>query len=867
MLKSKLLSATAAAPEPVFIEDVFSTWLYTGNGSAQVIQNGINLGQSFGSGSAEFSNYLDTSPIALNTQITFTGDFTAEAFILVRDHHSSGTCWLGSSWPTYNNQLYITSTGYLAAYNESPTTNTVASSQQMSVGKFYHVAVTRSSGTIYLWVNGVSAGSGTHGGTFRFTTIGALGGYSGAAVDGFISNLRVSNNARYTSAFTPPTSALSVDGNTILLALQSDNLFTDKVGTYTLTKSSSVTASNFGPFDAAEAGEGGLVWVKQRTSLQSHYLFDTERGAGFGLRTNSTSGEYNYTTYNQSFNIDGFSFATSDGALNGVGDTYASWTFRKAARFFDVVTYTGNGAASQTINHNLGTTVGCIIVKRTDANGWGWRIFHRQLNGGVNPEDYKLQFDTSPESLDNGEEWGDTAPTSTTFTVGNGGTVNANGGTYVAYLFAHDPLGPSGDGSDGLIACGSYTGNGSADGPEITLGWEPQWLLIKNATTGSYSWTMLDTMRGIVTGGDDQFFRAETSDAEATFGMLHVTATGFKLDTTNGSTNRSGDTFIYIAIRRGPMRAPESGTEVFKPLKRNELSTEIMPTNTGFATDLVVHKPRISSANPWFFASRLQGDDIALSSNNSNAEANYSGIIGDGFWKFDSNDGAYIGAGGYYNNNNGFGEPNVSYSFRRAPGFFDVVAYTGTSTSTVYPHNLNAVPELVIIKNRTGVTNWKVWHKDFGTTYELNLNSSNAVGGQGWINTLPTSENITIGVAGIETNTSGYNYIAYLFATLPGISKVGSYTGTGASDQTINCGFTSGARFVLIKRTDSTSNWRVWDTARGIVVGNDASLDLNNTSAESTGFDQIDPDSSGFKVKANDFWNTSGANFIFLAIA
>jgi hypothetical protein len=71
--------------------------------------------------------------------------------------------------------------------------------------------------------------------------------------------------------------------------------------------------------------------------------------------------------------------------------------------------------------------------------------------------------------------------------------------TYVAYLFAHDPLGPSGDGSDGLIACGSYTGNGSTDGPEIDLGWEPQWVLAKKSDT---FWRWLgygDTMRGFAT--------------------------------------------------------------------------------------------------------------------------------------------------------------------------------------------------------------------------------------------------------------------------------------------------------------------------------------------------------------------------------
>jgi hypothetical protein len=108
----------------------------------------------------------------------------------------------------------------------------------------------------------------------------------------------------------------------------------------------------------------------------------------------------------------------------------------------------------------------------------------------------------------------------------------------------------------------------------------------------------------------------------------------------------------------------------------------------------------------------------------------------------------------------------------------------------------------------------------------------------------------------------------YLFATLPGISKVGSYTGTGTTLQ-INCGFTTGARFVLIKRTDSTGSWYVWDTARGIIAGNDPYLLLNSDAAEVTNTDYIDPLASGFEISstAPAAINASGGSFIFLAIA
>ena len=115
---------------------------------------------------------------------------------------------------------------------------------------------------------------------------------------------------------------------------------------------------------------------------------------------------------------------------------------------------------------------------------------------------------------------------------------------------------------------------------------------------------------------------------------------------------------------------------------------------------------------------------------------------------------------------------------------------------------------------------------------------------------------------------SGNDYVAYLFASLPGVSKVGSYTGNGTS-QTINCGFTTGARFILVKRTDSTGDWYIWDSARGIVSSNDPRLSLNTTTAEATTDDSVDPDASGFIVNQNTATNinVSGGQYIFLAIA
>jgi hypothetical protein len=216
-----------------------------------------------------------------------------------------------------------------------------------------------------------------------------------------------------------------------------------------------------------------------------------------------------------------------------------------------------------------------------------------------------------------------------------------------------------------------------------------------------------------------------------------------------------------------------------------------------------------------------------------------------------------------------------NWAFRRAPGFFDVVCYTGTGSARTVAHNLTVAPELIICKRRNsagfdwltycaylngGVTPQNWWVKINGNSPQFDSNSY-------WNDTSPTSTVFSLGTEG-DVNASGGTYVAYLFATCPGVSKVGSYTGNGSS-QTINCGFTGGARFVMIKRTDSTGDWYVWDTARGIVAGNDPHLSLNTTAAEVTSNDTIDTDSTGFVVNqvAATNVNVNAATYIFLAIA
>ena len=208
--------------------------------------------------------------------------------------------------------------------------------------------------------------------------------------------------------------------------------------------------------------------------------------------------------------------------------------------------------------------------------------------------------------------------------------------------------------------------------------------------------------------------------------------------------------------------------------------------------------------------------------------------------------------------------------FKRAPGFHDVVCYTGTGVSgQTVKHGLTVEPELMIVKCRsTTPTDWLVYCKYLGALpIRLVLNASAAASAVDHFTAVPTASQFYVN--NYQTvGESGQTYVAYLFASCPGVSKVGSYTGTGTTKQ-VDCGFAAGARFVLIKRTDSTGDWYVWDSARGIVSGNDPYLLLNSTAAEVTSTDYIDTYSAGFEISstAPAAINASGGTYIFLAIA
>ena len=577
--------------------------------------------------------------------------------------------------------------------------------------------------------------------------------------------------------------------------------------------------------------ETTLVWIKNRDASFSHKL-----GILSGnqlLESDTTSGQS--SNLQISALTDGVRLPSYSAYGNRNGENFVCWNFKAEPGFFDVVTYSGDSDGSRTIAHNLGSAPGMIIIKCTSTSD-DWIVYHRSLGFSQ-----KLYLNGTADVSSMGSRI--SAADASTFTPGSDNTTNATGRTYVAYIFAHDEPVFGTDEDESIIKCGTYIGGG-ATSVEVNLGFEPQWVLIKSADT-AYNWWIVDNMRGI-SPGDDATIKPNANHAEGTLNLLDLTATGFKTGT-NANANRENDNFIYMAIRR-PHKPPEAATEVFA-MDTGSTSSTTPTFDSGFVVDAALEDN--------YLHARLCGPQSMFT---YLARANNADTLS----TWDSN----LGWAKSYNSS------TLSYMFRRAPGFMDVVVYDGDNANVLnIPHNLTVKPEAMIIKNRELAVSWAWYDAVNGATNYMQINDtgSSAASSGFWNDTEPTSSVFTVGTNSLSVNGrvgDGETHVAFLFATLPGISKVGSYSGTGSAIN-VDCGFTNGARFILIKRSNGTGDWYYWDTFNGIVSGNDSYNRLNLSPSRVTGTDYIDPLSTGFTVtsSAPAALNATGGTYVFIAIA
>ncbi len=287
-----------------------------------------------------------------------------------------------------------------------------------------------------------------------------------------------------------------------------------------------------------------LVWVKSRSiSGYYHVLTDAVRGTNSQLFSNDTLAQETRTDRVTSFNADGFSLGVKND-VNDNGATFVGWQWKEGATGgFDIVTYTGTGA-NRTVAHNLGVAPAMIILKnRTGTQSWF--VYHSQIGATKG-----LFLEQTTQAVTDSTYWNNTAPTSSVFTVGTGNT-NVNSGSYVAYLFA--PV-------SGFSAMGSYTGNGSTDGPFVFCGFRPRFLLIKS-TTDVESWIILDSARSPSNVAFNNLLPNSSLDENvvtAARASTDILSNGFKLrnagDSNPSITNKSGSTYIYAAFAENPFK-------------------------------------------------------------------------------------------------------------------------------------------------------------------------------------------------------------------------------------------------------------------------------------------------------------------------
>lgn len=302
------------------------------------------------------------------------------------------------------------------------------------------------------------------------------------------------------------------------------------------------------------SGEKGMVIIRDRDNVNDFVLHDNMRPNLDALLTNSSNAAQAFSTTNalKSFNSNGFT--VGDGAsvgnrYNTSGRTYVSWSFRKSRRFFDVVTFTGNGWPERLISHSLGVNPGMIwMIPYTLNEYWMVRSPGMGMSGSG-----ALNSLLSSATFGAWFKYGLKEYDASSFMVGQDYSQyssNRSSTPYVAYLFADDTA------SDGIIRCGTYTGNGSASGPSVSLGWEPQWILIKwiGTTVDGGGWMVFDTTRGLSSGGSEAVLRLESTAAQTTAELVSISSTGFSITSADVNVNRSGHLFTWVAIRKGPMR-------------------------------------------------------------------------------------------------------------------------------------------------------------------------------------------------------------------------------------------------------------------------------------------------------------------------
>jgi hypothetical protein len=630
-----------------------------------------------------------------------------------------------------------------------------------------------------------------------------------------------------------------------------------------------------------------FVWIKRRDGAENHYWQDSSRGSTQQIYSNLTNAQFNETTAVTSFDSDGFTMGSYNG-INNSGESYVAWCWKvnggttssntdgsisstvqvNSKAGISIVQYTGT-QSNATVGHGLGVAPSLVITKALGAaNGWPTLV---QADSTTRYDGLRLNEANLNNSGNGAGFFQNTTPTDSVFYLGNSDESNRNATATIAYCFAEVP---------GFSSIGGYSGNGSDDGPIINTGFEPAWLMIKVVTGSADGWFMVDNKRDTSNPrGIRVFANSDVGDASEAGAQVDFFSNGFQLRGSGagqGQTNKSGSTYVYIAFASDPSTAPVLADSFNTTLYTGNGGTQSI-TGLGFSPSFVWLKDR-SAAYSHVLVDILRGRSKSILSNSNSA--NLTSNAGNDFVSFDS-DGFTVGplqqvytnvnADNFVSWNwkanpiptiNTDGSVTAFVSANQASGF-SIIKWDGTGGVNTVGHGLNSAPELILIKGVSSSGDWQVYSSVSGNGNKLILNSTAAQSSTTrFDSTSPTSSVFTLNDSGLGTNL-----VAYAFYSVSGFSKIGSYTGDGNSTgSTITTSFAPS--WILIKRTDSTGDWRVWDTTRDTGTPNDDVLKPNTSDAESVN----DPSarinflSTGFQpASSHSSVNASGANYLYLA--
>ena len=755
-----------------------------------------------------------------------------------------------------------------------------------------------SANTVKIYINGSEASysTNTYGTDVLFHSgadsyIGALV-YSGGSEQffrGTIDEVRIYNDVLTTTEIghiANNTTASIPTGNLEAYykfdgTFQDDQQEYDGVGT-NVTFRYDGTASNVN-FQGATRFTPDFVWTKMRSSGNNHQLFDSVRGVTKELESNTNAVEVTNADSLTAFNSNGFKVGSSNNE-NQSGVDYVAWCFNAGSgnaasntdgtitstvkvnqdAGFSIVKWTSDGSTGLEVGHGLSSTPEMIIYKRTSSTS-NWSVYTDAIDGSW---DF-LRLNTTDAKSDSSNTAANSSLIRNISTLGN----------WIAYCF-HSIT--------SYQKIGTYTGNNTGDNQNnvIETGFEPAWLLIKNTTSSSNNWIIVDNKRD-TTNPRTEVLEPNTSDQEATQTVnVNFLTNGFELTNGNSDVNDNSAVYLYWAIAADPSTAST-------PVVTNAFDV-VRWTGTGSNTDILADTSpdlvwgkrsdnAIGDTNHFWFDS-IRGVESRLMSNSTLAET----VISDEVTAFNekgfsvgidpSTNGsgaemvAFLWSAGSHEGNlptlNTDGAVDSTVSVNDAAGF-SIIKWTsdGGSTATTKGHGMSAAVDFAIVKSMDSSSIWMIFHKDLPQNkyIQFNTDALSPDGGTTYFTTSTT----TLGFRDGSNSSSGDRMIAYAWREISGYSSVGTYTGNSSST-TVTTGFKP--RWVMMKRTTAVGNWIIWDSLSNPSADNDnndviyANTAGQRSDAGSGRF--IAFNSNGFTISGDSGdSNSNGHTYLYFALA